>query len=170
MLVEQDPLSVFARAMLIHHLNINGRYDDAAREVQAALDIENHWLVHYVMAESLSVRGIFAEAAVEAEQACRLAPWHSRTLGVLAGTLTRLGRGDEGKKILTGLDKDAPFGMVLYHLVAGDMDAAAAWYAKSIEEREPFAVMYSPWPIVRALRESHRWPALAKMMNLPETV
>jgi eukaryotic-like serine/threonine-protein kinase len=169
-LVEQDPLSVFARGLLTYCLNVHGLYDEAAREARAALDIENYWLVHYVMAEAWSVRGMFSEAAMEAEQAYLLAPWHARAVGILAGALTRLGRREEGSELLNKLENASPFGMVLYHVLVDDMDAAADWFAKSVEQREPFAVMYSAWPILRPLRESHRWPALAKMMNLPENV
>jgi hypothetical protein len=56
---------------------------------------------------------------------------------------------------------------VLYHLLCEETDAAADWYAKMIELREPFAIVFASAPIVKVLRESPRWPALAKMMNLP---
>ena len=35
----------------------------------------------------------------------------------------------------------SPFGMVLHHLLVPDIDAAADWYEKSIEQREPFAAI-----------------------------
>jgi len=169
-LVEQDPLSVFARAMQCQYLCVSGFYDQAASEARAALEIENHWLVHYIMAEAYAVREMFNDALVEAEEAYRLAPWQSRVMGMLAAVLTRLGRGNEAKEVLTKLESAPSFGMTLYHLLVGDLDAAAFWFQKSIEQREPFAVVYSPWPILKPLRESQRWPALAKMMNLPESV
>jgi TolB-like protein/predicted Ser/Thr protein kinase len=169
-LVEQDPLSVFARAMQCQYLCVSGFYDQAASEARAALEIENHWLVHYIMAEAYAVREMFNDALVEAEEAYRLAPWQSRVMGMLAAVLTRLGRGNEAKEVLTKLESAPSFGMTLYHLLVGDLDAAAFWFQKSIEQREPFAVVYSPWPILKPLRESLHWPALAKMMNLPEQV
>jgi eukaryotic-like serine/threonine-protein kinase len=168
--VEQDPLSVFRRAMLSHHMNVNGLYDDAAHEANAALEIEDHWLVHEIMAEAYSARGMFKEAVTQAEESYRLAPWHARAQATLAGILIRLGRGDEAARLLKNLDEASPFVMVLYHVLARDIDGAADWFEKSIDQREPFAVMYSPWPILRPLRESPRWPALAKSMNLPESV
>ncbi len=168
--VELDPLSVFARAMRCHWLNLAGLYERAASEARAALEIENHWLVHYVMAETYAARGILDEALVEAEEAYRLAPWHARALGVLAAVLTRLGRGEEASGLLTKLESALPFGMMLYHLLVSDIDAAAHWFEKSIERREAFAVVYFRAPILQPLRESPRWPALAKMMNLPEQV
>ncbi len=66
---------------------------------------------------------------------------------------------------------DAPLpliGRVLYHVLCLEMDAAADWYERRIEQREPFAVIFADGPICRPLRESPRWPKLAKMMNLPD--
>ena len=60
----------------------------------------------------------------------------------------------------------AAFGWVLYHLVCSDMDAAADWYAKAIEQRELFAVIFASAPMLNVLRVTGRWPRLAKMMNL----
>jgi len=169
-LVELDPLSVFNRAMRCHCLNLSGIYERAASEARAALEIDNHWLIHYVMAETYAARGILGEALIEAEESYRLAPWHARALGVLAAVWTRLGRAEEASGLLTALKSALPFGMMLYHLLVSDIDAAADWYEKSIEQRETFAVIYVRAPILRPLRESRRWPALAKMMNLPESV
>ena len=122
------------------------------------------------LAETYAARGILDDALIEAEEAYRLAPWHARALGVLAAVWTRLGRADEASGLLTALTSAAPFGMMLYHLLVSDIEAAADWYEKSIQQRETFAVVYFRAPILKSLRESPRWPALAKMMNLPESV
>ena len=61
------------------------------------------------------------------------------------------------------------WGRVEYHLLGSELDAAADWYEKMIEQREPFAVIFASAPNVKALRESPRWPKLAKMMNLPSS-
>jgi hypothetical protein len=47
------------------------------------------------------------------------------------------------------------------------LDRAADWYEKSIEERELFAIIFAPAPIIVPLRESARWARLATLMNLP---
>jgi len=36
-----------------------------------------------------------------------------------------------------------------------------------IDQRESFAVMFPSYPLVAPLRDSHHWPRLAAMMNLP---
>jgi len=114
--------------------------------------------------------GSFAEALAEAEEAYRLAPWNSRVCGIVAGLLRLMGRVDEAVGYLAKMENMAPFGKVTYHLLARETDAAADWYEKSIEQREPLAVLAARAPVLRALHESPRWPKLAAMMNLPERV
>ena len=55
-------------------------------------------------------------------------------------------------------------GLLLYHVLCSGNDAAVDWYAAMVEDRDPFAAV---WSIMKPLRSSPRWPALAKMMNLP---
>ena len=59
------------------------------------------------------------------------------------------------------------YGRALYHLYCSEIDAAAEWWAKMIEQRELFAVEFVSSPEVRPLRESPHWPRLAALMNLP---
>ena len=59
------------------------------------------------------------------------------------------------------------WGRVVYHLLTLDLDAAADWYERMIEHRDPFALVYARTSIVEPLREHHRWPALAARMKLP---
>jgi hypothetical protein len=59
------------------------------------------------------------------------------------------------------------WGRVVYHLICGDRDAAAAAYEESIADRDPFAVINAHRPIARPLRESPHWRKLADAMRLP---
>ena len=61
----------------------------------------------------------------------------------------------------------APFGFVYCHLVCSEIEQAADWAEKAIERREPWAVFLATLALAKDLRRSSRWPALAKMMNLP---
>ena len=64
----------------------------------------------------------------------------------------------------------APSGMVLYHLICSEIDAAADWFEKAIESRDPLLVPWIRLPLAKPLRASPRWPKIARMMNLPETM
>ena len=64
----------------------------------------------------------------------------------------------------------APFGFVYYHLICSEIEQAADWAEKAIEQREPWVIFLLLLPLAKDLRQSSRWPALAKMMNLPEAI
>ena len=68
-----------------------------------------------------------------------------------------------------GDDPRPVWGRVLYHLVCGDIDAAADWFERMLRHRDDFAVVYARSPIVRPLRESPRWRQLGEIMNLRES-
>jgi len=56
---------------------------------------------------------------------------------------------------------------VVYHLLTSDLDAAADWYGRMIEHRDPFALVYARASVVEPLRRHPRWPELAARMKLP---
>jgi hypothetical protein len=60
--------------------------------------------------------------------------------------------------------------MFLYHLIFGEIDAAADWFEKGVEQRDPILVPWLRLPLFKPLRMSPRWPKIAAMMNLPDTM
>jgi hypothetical protein len=53
--------------------------------------------------------------------------------------------------------------MAVFHALSGELDQAADWAEQAIAERYPeFVKILGP-----LLLGSPRWPALAKLMNLP---
>jgi len=54
-------------------------------------------------------------------------------------------------------------GWATYHLICLEIDQAADWIEKAIDERDPRVTF-----LIRFMRTSSRWPALAEKMNLPE--
>jgi hypothetical protein len=89
--------------------------------------------------------------------------------GFLARVLMQAGEKDRAQELLARLPGMMPSGMVRYHLVSSEIDAALDWYEKGIEQRHPFAVLWASAAFLQPLRASPRWPKLAKMMNLPGT-
>jgi len=67
-----------------------------------------------------------------------------------------------------GTAPGAPLGFIHYHLICSEIEQAAGWAGKAIERREPAIIYFLLLPLAKALRRSSRWPALAKMMNLPD--
>jgi hypothetical protein len=59
--------------------------------------------------------------------------------------------------------------MIVYSL-QNVADAVIDVYERAIEQRNLMAATWASAGFFRPLRSSPRWPELARMMNLPETV
>jgi eukaryotic-like serine/threonine-protein kinase len=166
--VGRDPLNAFWRGVLASHLTHAQRYDEAIRQTNEALEIDETNIVPYVtLGEAYVTTERWAEAVSALEKGHRLQPQEVMTTGMLAGALVRLGERARAEALIREMG-DAPIGRILYHWVCADTDQAADWYERAIDARDPFALIFAHVPMARAFRESARWPKLARMMNLPE--
>ena len=121
---------------------------------------------------NLTADGQMDEARRLAERGFALAPWFKPMVGLLAAVLTRNGETDRAEMLLRQhLSPEQgyvdPIGPAVFHLVTGDVDRTADWVEKAIEERQ-FAVFFFLRSHGQTLRASPRWPALARMLKLPE--
>ena len=98
---------------------------------------------------------------------CRIAENSPSTVGLLAGILARLGEVDRLDALVARLREMAPLGFFWYHLLRSEIEVAADYYAKMIEQRDSEATLLASARLLQPLRSSPRWPALAKLMNLP---
>jgi hypothetical protein len=57
----------------------------------------------------------------------------------------------------------APRALATFYFLCGEMDLAAEWAGKSVEQRDPGIPALSAFALFRS---SSCWPALAKAMNL----
>ena len=90
---------------------------------------------------------------------------------MLAGLLAQAGQAARGEALLRGLGEahTNPFSRVFYHVLRSEIDLAADWYERAIEERELFAIICAPSPVVRPLRgRVSGWQRLASPMKLPD--
>jgi eukaryotic-like serine/threonine-protein kinase len=168
--VDLDPLNVVWRSVLSSHFTRAERYDDAIANADKALEINaDHWLPLFFLCEVHVLSGALERAVAVAERAHRAAPWQEMNTGMLAGVLSRLGETDRAVHMIQSI-KDSPLkatSMMLYHIVREEADAAADWFERMIEVRDPFAILYAQVPITKSLRASPRWARLAQLMNLP---
>ena len=115
---------------------------------------------------------MFVEALPLAEKAYSRAPWLPRVTGTYAGLLTRTGEQNRGKELIqrlgSGQVHGTPIGLAVFHLCCDEIDLAADWIEKAIEERFPIVAYWLQTAIAEPLRVSPRWPKLAALMNLPE--
>jgi eukaryotic-like serine/threonine-protein kinase len=170
--VQGDPLHLTHRTILAMCLSADGRYAEAEEVLRQSIDLDTQYFwTHYDFAAIYAERHMFAQALPFAEKAFSLAPWYAPCVGVYAGSLVRMEQQDKGEKILQSLDSGKAYGtslgFAIYHVCCGQIDLAADWFEKAIEERASMAAVMLQCGIGEPLRASPRWPKLAKMMNLP---
>ncbi len=167
--VEQDPLNVIWRGILMGHLVCARRYEEALQEGSKALDIaQNEIHPHLAFGEAYLGLTRVSEAVASAETAHRNFPQQAMPTGLLAASLVRLGEKDRAEALLRemGASPTPIWGRVWYHLLCSEVAEAAHWYEKMIDAREIFAPVYANSPYTEELRASPHWAKLARMMNL----
>ena len=168
---EQDPLNATWQAIWAAHLIDANRVEEAMDIARRAIDIDStYFLPHNMLGESSWAAGRRGEAVAAFERAHALAPWFAVTSGWLAAAYRLTGRDDRADALLETMGPTSrPFwGRVLYHLLTSELDAAADWYERLIEERDPFALLYARTSTTGPLRAHHRWLRLSELMKLPE--
>ena len=169
--VQADPLHLTCRATLALALGGLQRFDEAEAVLARSREIDPGFFWTYdILACHLVARGMIAAALPVAEKTFALAPWYPPGIGVYAGVLTRSGDPQRGHEILESLGPPdrygAPMGWALFHATCGDLDSAAEWFARAIEERYSMVGGFLHGAIGAAVRTSPHWPRLARLMNL----
>jgi tetratricopeptide (TPR) repeat protein len=148
-----------------------GRYAEAEELLQQSRDLDPNFMwIHYYLADLHAARGQFAGALPSAEKAFALAPWYAPSVGIYAGLLVRTGEPDRGREMVRALGASKAYGaakgLAIFHSICGDIDRAADFYEKAIEERDSSVVAFLQGAIGEPLRASTHWPRLAALMNL----
>ena len=169
--VEADPINLLYRHIFASCLRNAGRIDEAENELRRILELDENfpWAVGTLGAVRAQ-QGRLEEALALSEKAHSLTPWSNPIVGQLAALLVRTGAASRAETLLEGLRPGtawgAPAGMAVFHAMCGEFDRAAEWAERAIESRFPGLI-----PILRPLMgQSPEWPALARMMKLPEAV
>ncbi len=167
----EDPLNLVARSERALCLFMADRPADYESELRQILELdETFWFPYFSLSQFHAVHGRFEEGLRWAERAYHVAPWFLPVVGVLAALLERLGQTDRAEALARQLRPDSgyidPIGPAIYFLLRDDLEATADWTEKAIDQRHP-AVFFFLHVTAPALRSSPRWPALARMLNLP---
>jgi TolB-like protein len=165
--LEADPLNLLYRHRLALGLRHAGRPDDAERELRKVLELdENYAYALGTLGAVCAEDGRLDEALALTEKAHALTPKNPIVIGQLAA-LVRQARDTcraDGLigQLRPGEAYGAPVGLAVYHGMCGEIQPAANWAARAIEQRFP-PVVHILGPL---LRTSARWSGLAKMMRL----
>jgi hypothetical protein len=170
--LREDPLNLLLR--ISPGLFLLGSDDPAGEaKLRQVLELDEiAWIPMIWLAVHCLRQGRTDEALALAERAYSLVPANCGVIGAFAGILSLTGDQDRANSLVGTLRSSevfgAPAGLVNFHLVRGENDMAAGWFAKAIEQRDT----RTPWILHRMfgnqLTSSSYWPALARMMNLPE--
>jgi Tfp pilus assembly protein PilF len=169
--LQEDPLNLLFRVVVARSLGHCGRYEDESTEYRRVLELdENYWAAYLLLAWNHALRGMFTEAIPFAEKGYSMAPWNPNAISVYAAVLRRTGEKSRAEELLKNLRNApeayaVPSAMIMFHLACGEIDQAADWAEKALEQRDALNT-----DLLSLLRSSARWPALAKMMNLPAEV
>ena len=169
--LSEDPLNLQFRTELAVCLRAAGRLEESDDELRHIIQIdETFWFPHFVLGVNRALDGHLEEAVAISERAFQLAPWFTPVVGLRAAMLRRTGQVEAADQIraeyLRPSDRYAdPVGSAMFHLVSGELDAAADWTETAIEQRQ-VAVLFFLNAHATALRSTPRWPRLARMMNL----
>ena len=169
--VERDPLNAMWRGVLTSHLTHAQLYDRAIDQAKEAMTIDARHLVPFnTLGEAYVTLGRWPEAIEALEQAYRIMPHFALTTGMLAGALARSGERMRAEQLIPEMGEGSQpvMGRVLYHVLCSEMELAAEWYERAIEQRDPFALVFANTPLLSVFRQTPHWQKLAKMMNLPE--
>ncbi|MBZ5677596.1 MAG: protein kinase [Acidobacteriia bacterium] len=170
--IQGDPLQTTTRVFLGACLGAVGRDAEAEQHFRQAMHLDPNFFWSYVYLAELYVgRGMFAEALPIAGRAFDLSPWYAPSIGLYAGLLVRKGEAGRGKelaqKLGSGEAYGASMGWALFHICCNEIDLAADWYEKAIEERDSLVPSTLQTAIGEPVRANSRWPKLAALMNLP---
>ncbi|HTR00443.1 MAG TPA: tetratricopeptide repeat protein, partial [Candidatus Acidoferrum sp.] len=170
--VQTDPLQQTCRAVLARCLTAAGRYDEAEAVLLQSLALEpDFFWSHSYLADLEVTRGRIAEALPYSEKAVALAPWDPQSVGALAGILVRLGRPEQATAVMQKLGREqtygVPLGHAVFHTLCNELDTAADWFGKAIEQRDCHALACLQGGIGKPMRSSTHWSKLMQMANLP---
>jgi eukaryotic-like serine/threonine-protein kinase len=167
-----DPLHLTVRVSMALALSSVGRDSEAEDQLLQCLNIDpNFFMGNLHLATFKAMRGKFSEALPLAEKAFSMAPWYAQTVGIYSALLVRTGEINRGmeliKRLGSGEAYGAPLGLASFHILCGDIDTAADYVEKAIEQRSAQLGAVLQSFIGETLRASRRWPKIAAMMNLP---
>ena len=168
--VDLDPLNASWRAVWSAHLQCATHFDRAIEEARKAVELEaDYGIPRMILGEAYLHAGRLAEAVETLEEAHRLGPWSAMTTGIFAAALVLTGQTERAAALMATISTmpQQEWGRVWYHVHVAELDAAAEWYDRMIDVRDPFALVYANAPFTRSLHDHQRWPALARRMNLP---
>jgi len=171
---ELDPLNAFFPACSGVYLTVAGQYDEAIVQFRKALRMSPDLpFAHWVLSEMYFTKGLHEESLAEEKV-------YYQSMGdyEVAAALTQ-GYAQSGYRGAIRSAADllaersnkayvAPSDVALLYVRAGEQAQALVWLEKGLEERDPNLPTIRLYPSFETLRNTPRFQALLRRMNLPQ--
>ena len=168
--IEEDPLCQMWHSMHADILLGLGRMEEAGTVFRKSVELDPHfWLGWQRLGLVCAHQGRHDEAADCARRAFAAAPWSPYCIGTLAGVLANTGDPEAAEPLLATLRDDSyggPVGLTVERLARGDIDGAAQWARRAVDQRFPAFIGIVLRPFEPVLRQSPAWPGVLKALNL----
>ena len=168
-----DPVSPNARMTLGTVLYLARRFDDAVREFEETLDLDQHAaLAHALLGLTYISKGMPDRAVAEAQTARALSP-RPDVMAFRGYILARAGRTREAQTAIDDLHRLAkpgspsPFLVALVYTGLEDHDRAFEWLGKAADARAWEMPSLKVSPIFDGLRSDSRFQGLLNRIGLP---
>ena len=170
-----DPVSVPAQLNLGVVLYIAGRADEAVRQFEEVLDLDDRFgFAHSMLALAYVSKHLPERAVEESAQARALASRRPDIVAVHGFTFGRAGRRREALAILNEIERltsprtPPPFQMAVVHIGLENWDQAFDWLEKAADARAWELPLLKADPAFDRLRQQPRFSTLLARLSLPE--
>ena len=170
--LREDPLNILSKQSLSSCLLAAGNCDEALHELRECIKLDPELpMAYFLMGLVEAAQGSFEAAERAAEKSLSMMQW-PLTAGLLAALYRKTGKPERAAELIRELGSGdaygAPIGLAYVALMSGDLNSAAQWLRRAVEQRHTLVIAFVIWdPVTAAFRASSHWPALAGMMNLP---
>jgi TolB-like protein len=172
--LEPDPINPFLRVNLAAICFCAGLSERSLREVTKSLEIaEALWMCHFGIGSIALESRRYQDAIAAFLRGQEVAPWNAQIMGHLAGLFVLVGDKARASATLERLAEvpphSYPIGMLAYHCICMNTDAAVSCFEKAVEYRDPLVLIYVRNPLTKALPKSPAWNRVLHLMNLSAT-
>jgi serine/threonine-protein kinase len=171
---EIDPISPIINMDVGSILQYARRYDESIRQVQEVLELDEHFVIAYVvLAFNYDLKDMHKEAIATIQKAREIAGDFPMILAAVGYVLGKAGEKESAEEILQELlelstREDvylSPLYIALVYTGLGNIDNAVDWVEKAYEDRSSYLVYMNVDPKAAPLRASPRFTRIMEKMG-----
>ena len=163
---QMDPLSPLLSASLGMILYLARRYDEAIDYLRKALELDDHFLLHFRLGLVYLQKGQDRQAIDEMKQAVTLSGRSTETLTGLAQAYAAAGMLDAMQAIIDELNEQAdqryvsPYNVSRVYAASRHAELTFIWLERAYQERNPDLIELKAEPVFDTVRSDPRFAGL----------